>query len=65
MWFCRDQDLPALTVLMVNGTTGRPGGGTVLDGDAETERERVFAFDWFSIEPPETVDFRNARKDHQ
>ncbi len=65
MWFCRDHDLPALTVLVVNGTTGRPGEGFVLDDDADVERERVFGFDWFSIEPPETGDFRIARQNHE
>ena len=64
MWFCRDHNLPPLTVLVVNSTTGRPGDGILLDHDADAARERVFGFDWFSIEPPETEDFRTARENH-
>ena len=65
MWFCRDRELPAHTVVVVNGTTGRPGEGIVLDNDIDGERERAFGFDWFAIGPPETGDFRNARENHE
>ena len=58
MKLCRDRGLPPLTVLVVNGTTGEPGEGILLDGQAAAERERVSGYDWFSVEPPETVDFR-------
>ena len=62
MRLCRDRGLPPLTVLVVNGTTGKPGDGIVLDGQAAAERERVFGYDWFSVEPAETVDFGLVRE---
>jgi len=52
---------PPLTVLVVN-RTGEPGGGLPLGGKTVGEqRERVFAFDWFDIEPPESDDFLQTR----
>lgn len=55
---------PSGTVRDIGAIIRGPGDGIVLDGDAETEHERVFRFDWFSIEPPETADFRSASKEH-
>ena len=59
--YCCDNELPQLTVLVVGKDTGRPGHDLGLD-DADKARERVFAFDWFAIEPPEARDFHDARR---
>ena len=57
MRLCRARGWPPLTILVVNQSTGRPGDGLPLDDSVDVERERVFNFDWFSLEPPETEDF--------
>ena len=61
MWYCRERDLPPLTALVVNQETGQPGGGFLPVGDLDAAREDVFRFDWFSLEPPETKEFKKAQ----
>jgi len=62
MWYCDNQEpkLPPLTVLVVNQVTGLPGEGLTTLENVNEDRERVFAYDWFSIEPPETKHFEAA-----
>ena len=60
MYYCRDQQLPPLTVLVVKKDTGLPGKGLTTLEDVNLDRERVFAHDWFQMEPPETRDFEEA-----
>jgi hypothetical protein len=65
MWYCdeyKPEKLPPLTVLVVNQDTGLPGEGLTTLENVNRDRERVFLFKWFSIDPPETSDF--ARVDH-
>ena len=62
MRYCEDHKLPPLTVLVVNQDTGLPGEGLTTLENVNVDRERVFAYDWFSIEPPETKDFEKANR---
>ena len=62
MYYCREQKLPPLTVLVVNQDTGKPGSGLPTIEGVNLARERVFARDWFQIEPPETDDFEEATR---
>ena len=53
MRYCQQNNLPPLTVLVVGERTGKPGQGfTAGSGDWNSDRARVFAFDWYSIFPP-------------
>jgi hypothetical protein len=47
-------------VLVVNQDTGVPGEGLTMLENVNEDRERVFAYDWFSIEPPETKELEQA-----
>ncbi len=58
MYYCVQNDLPPLTVLVVNQDTGLPGDGLTTIEEVNEDRERVFSYDWFAIEPPETNDLR-------
>ena len=62
MHYCRRRRLPPLTVLVVQKGAGRPGPGltTVEEGNLDRDRERVFTYRWFQLEPPETSDFERA-----
>ena len=54
-FYCRQNDLPPLTVLVSNQVTGLPGEGwnQIHPGaDPNAARERVFGYDWFGIFPP-------------
>ena len=62
LWtWCKRMDYPPLTVLVVNQSTGVPG--IELGEDLNIARERVFGFDWFSIEPPSDADLGAAADD--
>jgi putative restriction endonuclease len=52
MFWCQDQKLPALTSLVVNQETGLPGDGLITPDDANSEREKVYEFNWYSLVPP-------------
>ncbi len=60
MHYCQRNGYPPLTVLVVNQETGLPGDGLVTLEEINQDREMVFRFDWFGIEPPETTDFAQA-----
>jgi len=57
MTFCANNGLPPLTVLVVNQETGLPGEGLTTLEELNQDRESVFRFDWFSLEPPQNADF--------
>ncbi|MBZ0315262.1 MAG: hypothetical protein K8L91_02505 [Anaerolineae bacterium] len=61
LWkYCKINNLPPLTVLVVNKTTGTPSSGM---GDFNfAEQEAVFDFDWYSIFPPTPEELDTAAK---
>jgi hypothetical protein len=60
MWFCEENKLPPLTVLVVNQGTGLPGEGLSTLEEVNQDREAVFRFDWFGIEPPQNSHFESV-----
>ncbi len=62
MWLCEDNGYPPLTVLVVNQDTGLPGEGLSTIQEVNEDRERVFNFNWFAIEPPQIKDFQKATR---
>ena len=62
MYYCQKNQLPPLTVLVVNQETGLPGTGLKTLENVNLDREKVFGYDWFQMEPPETGDFEKATK---
>lgn len=62
MLYCRENDLPPLTVLVVNKATSIPGVGLTTAGELTLERvkmeqERVFGHDWSRSAPPTPEEF--------
>jgi hypothetical protein len=62
MYYCKQNDLPPLTVIVVNKATGIPGDGLDVPGpERSPEREKVFRYTkWFDIIPPEAEELRKA-----
>lgn len=61
MYYCQENDLPALTVLVVNHGSGLPSEAADLDvNNLNSAREAVFNYDWFSIYPPTPEELRKA-----
>ena len=50
-YYCIQNSLPQLTVLVVNQDTGLPGKG-LIKTDFNADREKVFRFNWFGVVPP-------------
>lgn len=59
MYYCQQNELPPLTVLVVNKNTGLPGEG-LIGADLNADRERVFQYDWFGVYPPTPEELRTA-----
>ena len=60
-YYCRQEGLPILTVIVVGKDRGAPGLEIpVPSGDFDSERERVFREDWFDIYPPTADEFAAA-----
>ena len=61
MYFCIQNNLPHLTVLVVNEKTGKPGEGfTEIVSDLDVERENVFKRNWYDLCPPSEKQFDEA-----
>jgi hypothetical protein len=57
MRYCKRNNLPPLTSLVVQKTSGRPGEGLTTVVDRDRDRERVFAVNWFRRRPVTVADF--------
>ena len=62
MFYCQQNDLPPLTLIVVN-QSGVPGEGFSAEAleDYHQRREDVFNFPWFKLVPPTIEEFRQAR----
>jgi putative restriction endonuclease len=63
MYYCIQQALPPLTVLVVNQDTGLPGDGLV-GAKLNADREAVFEFSWFDLVPPTIEQLGRAYATH-
>lgn len=62
---CQGEELPLLTVLVVDAS-GKPGSQYPGDfKDLDAERERVFSYPWSKVFPPSPDDFRAIWDDTQ
>lgn len=59
--YCHANQLPPLTSLVVNATSGLPGAGFSA-GDPNVDRELVFGFNWYSLVPPPPEELEAAYK---
>lgn len=58
--YCKVNDLPPLTILVVGKNTGIPSSG--MGEFTFAQQESVFEFDWFGILPPSPEELENAHK---
>ncbi len=62
MYYCDQNGLPPLTVIVVNQETGLPGVGLITAEDLNASREEVFGFDWYGLFPPTPEEFDQATR---
>ncbi len=60
MCYCKQNQLPPLTILVVNEHTGSPGERLTTVENENADRERVFNHEWYNIYPPSEEDFAEA-----
>jgi putative restriction endonuclease len=58
--YCLTKRLPALTVLVVSKSNGRPGEGFIAAVDVPGEQARVFSHDWTHTRIPTPGDLSRA-----
>lgn len=58
--YCTENNLPALTALIVNGQTGLPGTGFIAAENVPKAQLEVFNEDWSLHKAPSAVDFAAA-----
>lgn len=58
--YCLIHDLPPLTVLVVNESTGLPGVGFIAAADVPKALVKVFDFDWLERGAPKPEEFATA-----
>jgi hypothetical protein len=61
MYYCERENLPPLTVLVVQKDSGEPGAGltTVSVQQLHRDRERVFTHDWYRMKPLTVADLKS------
>ena len=61
MYFCQQNDIPPLTIIVVN-KDGTPGEGfsDAAPDEFHKKREEVFLYNWFRIMPPSIKEFHEA-----
>jgi hypothetical protein len=64
-FYCHDNSLPPLTVLVVNKHSGRPGAGIPIDpATIDERREEVYRYNWFKPYPPSERELADAHQRH-
>lgn len=60
-YYCKENDLPILTCIVVAQVTGLPGRDIPMSRkQLNAERERVYAENWYDIHPPSSRALRVA-----
>lgn len=60
-FFCNDNKLPPLTSLVVGKGRGTPGADIPVDPHIiDSERERVYEYDWFDLYPPSAQELADS-----
>ncbi|WP_373740932.1 hypothetical protein [Neisseria sp.] len=64
-FYCVENGLPPLNVLVVNETTGLPGDGIPVSQDLNSSRESVYQYGWYNLYPPAEQEFAAAYERNQ
>ncbi|KAA1160655.1 hypothetical protein EU508_09385 [Pseudoalteromonas fuliginea] len=60
MYWCQQNKVPPLTILVVNEAKGIPGEGLILEGNESQLREKVYKYDWYNLIPPSLEELSEA-----
>ena len=62
LYYCDQNKLPPLTVLIVSKAKGKPGAGFITAENVDKAREKVFNYNWFAVYPPAAETLSEAYK---
>ena len=57
MRYCKQNNLPPLTIVVVGESTGSPGAGLITIRNEDLDREAVFNYNWYNLYPPSEDEF--------
>lgn len=64
-YYCQDNELPPLTAIVVGKGRGIPGADIPIDpATFDSERERVYDYDWYNVYPPSEEELEQAFRAH-
>lgn len=64
-YYCNDNDLAPLTSIVVAKRRGTPGADIPIDlNELDSERERVYATDWYDVYPPSANELQSSFAKH-
>ena len=64
-FYCKDNQLPPLTTLVVVKGEGKPGERIPVEPTRiDAEREGVYQFDWYNLYPPSEADLAESYRKH-
>src|SRR5439155_23720502 len=65
-FYCIDHELPPLTSIVVGKSRGTPGRDIPMDlAKPDTERERIYANDWYNVYPPSAEELQTSYSRHK
>ncbi len=64
-YYCIDNELPALTSIVVAKGRGTPGQEIPVDLDTiDAEQEKVYDYDWYDVKPPSETELKSSFDNH-
>ena len=63
MNYCKENNLPPLTILVVQKHSGIPGQGLTTIEDLNKDREAVFNYEWYKLKPISLIDLNNKESE--
>jgi hypothetical protein len=64
-FYCNENELPALTSIVVGKRRGTPGHGIPTNLlEIDKEHEKVYEYNWYDIYPPSETELKIAYKKH-
>jgi hypothetical protein len=65
-FYCIDNDLPALTSIVVGKGRGTPGDDIPIEqGNMDAHREKTYDFDWYSVYLPTAEELHECFENHK
>lgn len=65
MNYCKENNLPPLTILVVQKHSGQPGQGLTTIEELNADREKVFNYEWYKLKPLQIIELEQFNEINQ